>query len=142
MSVLAGARLEPRFERAPRREGTTRGDRMLGLAGRGVRGDCGVLAPDSDDELARCTTGVDQLLGREARPCPEIREVTFHRARPNTDELGGILNGSTSGDERCEHVHLALSRGPGKGATQVPVPHAKCLAAAASHSSRPSIGMR
>jgi len=29
-----------------RREGTTRGDRMFGLAG-GVRGDCGVLAPDS-----------------------------------------------------------------------------------------------
>ncbi len=47
--------------------------------------------------------------------------MTFHRARPNTEELGGILNGSITCEERCEHVHVALSRGPGKGAAQVPV---------------------
>jgi len=66
--------------------------------------------------------------------------VAFHRAWPNADELGGILNGPTSSDEGCQHVHLALGRGPGEGAAHVPVSHASRLAAA-SHSSRPSIGM-
>jgi hypothetical protein len=65
--------------------------------------------------------------------------MAFHGARPNADELGGLLNGSTRRDERCEDVHLALRGRPGKGAAEVSVSHASRLAAA-SHSSRPSIG--
>ncbi len=35
----------------------------------------------------------NELLRREARPCPEVREVAFHRAWPNADELGGVMDG-------------------------------------------------
>ena len=67
--------------------------------------------------------------------------MTFHGAGPDTHDLGGVLDGSTGGDEGCQYVHLALDRGPGKGAAQVAVPHASRLAAA-SHASWPSIGIR
>jgi hypothetical protein len=50
--------------------------------------------------------------------------MTLDGARPDAHDLGRVLNGSACGDERCQHVHLALRRGPGKGAAQVPVPHA------------------
>ena len=39
-------------------------------------------------------------------------------------ELGAVLDGSTSGDEGCQHVHLALGRGPRERAAQVHVAHA------------------
>jgi hypothetical protein len=51
------------------------------------------------------------------------------------------VDGSTNGYEGGEHVHLALGCGPRKGAAQADVLHAKWLAAAANHSSRPSMGM-
>jgi hypothetical protein len=80
------------------------------------------------------------LLGRQTRTRTEVGEVTFHGAGPDTHDLGGVLDGSTRGDEGCQYVHLALGRGPGKGAAQVAVPHAS-RRAAANQSSRPSIGM-
>ena len=67
--------------------------------------------------------------------------MPFHGARADAYELSRVLDGSTRGDEGCEHVHLALGRRPGKGAAQVPVSHANRLAAAI-HLSRPSIGIR
>jgi hypothetical protein len=48
-----------------------------------------------DVEPSSSPPGVDELLGRETRPRTQVREVTFHRARPDTDELGGILNRSS-----------------------------------------------
>ena len=50
------------------------------------------------------------------------------------------MDGSASSDVGGEHVHLALGRLERELAAKVPVPHASRLAAA-SHSSRPSIGM-
>ena len=73
-----------------------------------------------------------------ARRSPEVREVAFHRAWSNADELGGVLDGPAGSDEGGKHVHLTLRRGPREGAPQVPVLHTRCLAAA-NHSSRPSI---
>jgi len=67
--------------------------------------------------------------------------VTLHGARTDAHELGCVLDGSASGDEGCEHIHLALGRRSRELAAQVPVLHAKRFAAAASHSSRPSMGM-
>ena len=60
-----------------------------------------------DNEAPRCPPGVDELLGRQARPRPKVSQVKFHGARPNADELGGLLNGSTRRDERCEDSRWA-----------------------------------
>jgi hypothetical protein len=62
--------------------------------------------------------------------------MTLDRTRPDAHEDNGVLDGSTSGDEGCEHVLLALRRLRREGAAQVHVPHASRLAAA-SDSSRP-----
>jgi hypothetical protein len=93
------------------------------------------------DEASASPSGVDQLLGREARSRPQVGEVTLHGARPNAHELGRVLDRPAGGDVGGEDVHLALRRLRREGAAQVPFPHAKSLATAASHSSRPSMGM-
>jgi hypothetical protein len=49
---------------------------------------------------------------------------TLDGARPDAHEFGGVLDRPAGGDVGGKHVHLALGRRPGKGAAQVPVPHA------------------
>ena len=66
--------------------------------------------------------------------------MTLHGARLDSDELGGVMDGSASSDVGGEHVRLALGRLERELAAKVPVPHASRLAAA-NHSSRPSIGI-
>jgi len=69
------------------------------------------------------------------------RPSAISGARSDAHEPGGVLNGSTSGDERGEDVLLALGRGPRERAAEVPDSHANCLAAArrrAAHSRRTS----
>ena len=68
-------------------------------------------------------------------------KVTFDRARSNADEVSRVRDRPASGNVGGEDVLLARRRWPRERAAQVPVPHAKCLAAAAIHSSRPSMGM-
>ncbi len=58
-----------------------------------------------DDEPARCPPGVDGLRRRETRPCPEVRGVAFHRAWPDADELGGVVDRPAGSDEGRKHVH-------------------------------------
>jgi len=70
---------------------------------------------------------VDQLLGREAGSGAQVGQVALRSARPDAHELGGVLDGSTSGDERREDVDLAGGRGPRKRAAQVPVSHREWL---------------
>jgi len=62
--------------------------------------------------------------------------VAFHRARPNAHELRRVRDGSASGNEGREYVHLALRRRPRKYAAQVTVSHADLLAAAIYSSRR------
>ena len=50
-------------------------------------------------------------------------EVPIRGAGLNVHQLGGVSDGTPSGNEGSEHVHLALGRRPGLGAAQVPVPH-------------------
>ena len=64
--------------------------------------------------------------------------MTFHRARPNANEVGRGLDGSTSGDEGCKHVHLARVRVRREGAAQVAASHALRAVAAG----RDSLGVR
>lgn len=66
--------------------------------------------------------------------------MTFHSARPNAGERSRFADRPASGDECGKDVHLAVRWLRRQSASQVPVPHASRLAAA-SHSSRPSIGM-
>ena len=66
--------------------------------------------------------------------------MTLYGAGANADEAGSLRDGSAGGHVRRQHVHLALRRLGRERAAQVPVPHASRLAAA-SHSSRPSIGI-
>jgi hypothetical protein len=80
---------------------------------------------------------VDQLLGREAGPRTQVGEVTLDGVRPNADEPSRLQDGSACRDEGGENVHLALSRGPGECAAEVPVPHALRAVAA-----RESLGVR
>ena len=77
-----------------------------------------------DDEPARGAPRVDQLLGREARPRPQVGEVTLHGARTDAHELGGVLDTPASGNVGSQDVHLALRRWPRQCAAQVSVPHA------------------
>ena len=91
-----------------------------------------------DNEATRCPPCVDKLLGRQARPCPQVSEVTFHGARPNAYEHGRVLDGSAGGNVGSQDIDLALSRGPRECAPQVPVPHA--LRAAAT--GKDSLGVR
>ena len=70
------------------------------------------------------SSGVDQLRGGETRTRTQIGEMTFHGAGSNTHELGGVRDGSASGDVGSEDVHLARSRWPRERAAQVPVSHA------------------
>jgi len=67
--------------------------------------------------------------------------VTLGRARPDAHELGGVRDGSASGNEGSKDVHLAVRRQRRERAAQVPVSHAN-RSTAASYSSRPSMGMR
>ena len=64
------------------------------------------------------------MLGAQARPCPQVREVTIHRARPDLHQVSRVRDRPASGNEGREDVHLALSRWPGERAAQVPIPHA------------------
>ncbi|MEO6349454.1 MAG: hypothetical protein ABIP53_02285, partial [Candidatus Limnocylindrales bacterium] len=41
-----------------------------------------------DDKPPRRTSAVNQLLGAEARPSPQVGEVTLHGARTDAHELG------------------------------------------------------
>ena len=69
-------------------------------------------------------------------------EVDDRRDLPR-DEFRGPASGQATrprGNEGSEYVHLARGRLRREGAAQVPGPHARCLAAEASHSSRPSMG--
>jgi hypothetical protein len=93
-----------------------------------------------DNEPTRRPSGVDQLLGGETRSRSQVGEVALHRARSDSHEVSGVLDRSAGGDKGREHVHLALRRPRREDAAQVSVRHASRLAAA-SHSSRPSIGM-
>ena len=86
-------------------------------------------------------TAIDQLLGGKPRSRAKVGKVPLHRARTDAYELGGVANGSTSGNERRKRLDLTLCRLRRECAAQVPVPHASRLAVA-SHSSRPSIGVR
>ena len=90
--------------------------RVLCIARKAKPASVGLQA--GDHKPTASPSGVDQLLGCKARPGTEVCEVALHGARANPDKFGGVLNGSACGDERCEHVHLALSRGPGKRAAQ------------------------
>ena len=75
------------------------------------------------DEPTSGPSGVDQLLGGEARPRTQVGEVALRGTRPNAHELGGVLDGSASSDVGGEHVHLALRRLRRERASQVPVSH-------------------
>ena len=68
--------------------------------------------------------------------------MALHGAWPDAQELGRVLNGSTRSNEGCEHILLARSRWPRYCAAQVPMSQARFRLAAASHSSRHSIGSR
>ena len=94
-----------------------------------------------DHEPSNRSPCIDRLLRAEARPRSQVGKMTLRGARPNAHQLGRIGDGSTNGNEGCQHVHLARRRLPRQGTTQVSVPHASRLAAN-SHSSRPSIGIR
>lgn len=61
-----------------------------------------------DDEPTGCSSGVDQLLGGQARPRPQVSEVPFHGAGPDAHELGGVRDRSASGNVGSQDVHLAL----------------------------------
>jgi hypothetical protein len=65
--------------------------------------------------------------------------VTLRGTGPNADAGRRIWHGSTRGNERGEYIDLARRQRYRRFAAE-PVPHASRLAAA-SHSSRPSIGM-
>jgi hypothetical protein len=66
--------------------------------------------------------------------------MPFRGAWPDTDACGGLRHGSAGRDKGGEDVNLTSSSSPRHGTAKGPVPHASRLAAA-SHSSRPSIGM-
>ena len=91
-----------------------------------------------DDEPAASPPGVDQLLGGKTRPRTQVGEVALHGARADADELGCVLDGSASGDEGCENVHLALRRPRRECAAEVAVSHALRAVAAV----RDSLGVR
>jgi hypothetical protein len=80
-----------------------------------------------------------ELLGGEARASPQIGKVALRGARPDTDASRRIANRPASRDERGEDINLSGSARSRKLASK-PVSHAR-HPAAASHSSRPSIGM-
>jgi len=84
----------------------------------------------------RGPSSVDERLGGKPRPRTQVGEVTLRGARSDAQELGRVLDGSTSGDEGCQHVHLALGRRPHECAAQTLVSHASRLPAAAIHSLR------
>jgi hypothetical protein len=94
-----------------------------------------------DNEPSLGSSAVDQLLRDKARPRATVGEVTLHGARPDAHELGGLVDGTTGGDEGREHVHRAPGRLLREVAAPIPLPDAKCLAAAATHSFLPSMGM-
>ena len=60
-----------------------------------------------DDEPSLRTSAVDQLLGREAGPCPQVGEVAFGGARADADARHVVGNRSAGHDEGGEHVQLA-----------------------------------
>jgi hypothetical protein len=94
-----------------------------------------------DDQPPFGPAAVDQLLSSEARAGPQVGEVALRGTRPDAHELGRGPDGPAGGDEGSEDVHLAPSGWPRERTAQVPVSHANSLLAAASHSSRPSIGI-
>ena len=93
-----------------------------------------------NDEPPFGAPAIDQLLGGETRAGAEIREVSLRRTRPDSDARRCVGDRPASRDERGKDVDLAWRCRLWKGAAQVHAPHASRLAAA-SHSSRPSIGM-
>jgi hypothetical protein len=61
-----------------------------------------------DIEPATSAPGVDQLLGRQARPRAQVGEVTLHGAGSDAHALGCSLDRPARGDIGGEDVHLAL----------------------------------
>ena len=85
-------------------------------------------------------SAIDELLRGETRPGAEVGQVPFRSARPNADSGRCIWHRAPGGDECGEDVDLTGSARRRWLASQSPVPHARSPAAA-SHSSRPSMGM-
>ncbi len=71
----------------------------------------------------------------------ELVERLCDRARPDADEYSGSRHRPASGNEGSRNGHLAPRRGRWEFAAEIPTPHAKSLATAATRSSRPSRGM-
>ena len=94
----------------------------------------------SDDQPSSSASSIDELPSCESRSRSHVGKMTFYCARPNAGEGSRFYNGPAAGDERGENVHLAIRWLSWESAAEVSVPHA-CRLAAASHSSRPSIGM-
>ena len=61
-------------------------------------------------EPAPRPAGVDQLLGRKARPGAQVCEVPLRGARPNADPRCCLGHGPPRGDEGLEYVDLAGGR--------------------------------
>jgi hypothetical protein len=114
---------------------------LLATASRAIPRDRWVAFLVTPSTLLRWHRELVKLLGRKTRPCTQVGEVTFDGARPDAHEISRILHGAASGDEGGQHVHLTLGRARRECAAQVSVSHARCLAAAASQSSRLSMGM-
>jgi hypothetical protein len=104
----------------------------LRLSGSGLKG--------VDDQPARSATDVDQLLGGQPGPRTQIGEVAFRGARPDARASSGMRYGSAGFNVGREHLQLASCRVLGEFAPKAVVAHAPSPAAA-SHSSRPSIGI-
>jgi hypothetical protein len=88
------------------------------------------------------SSGVDQLLGSEARPRTQVGEMTLHGARSDAHKVGSVRDRPPSRNVGSKDVNLAHGRSPDGRTAQLPIPHADCPSAAATHSSRPSIGIR
>jgi hypothetical protein len=111
--------------------------RCLALSAAHREGQVGLQAGNEKPPLR--STPVDQLLGCQARPGTEVCQVTLHGAWPDPPEFGRSLNRPAARDEGREDLDLARRSAPRQLAPHVPILHARRLAAA-SHSSRPSIG--
>jgi hypothetical protein len=93
-----------------------------------------------DEQLGCGAADVAQLLGGEAGASAQIGEVPLRRTGPDANTHRGIRCGSARRDEGCEDIDLAGSSRPWEFAAKALVVHASRLAAA-SHSSRPSLGI-
>ena len=73
--------------------------------------DCGLeVLKARDDESPGSSSGVDQLLGGQARPRSQVGQVALDGARSDADEFRRVRDRSASGNVGGEDVLLALSR--------------------------------